>query len=104
MRIVFCTASSVEEAERIANRLVEGKLAACCNIVPNLKSIYSWEGKICRDNEVLIIIKTSDYGVDRITSAINEMHSYQLPEIVAVPVVGGSETFMEWVDANSSER
>ena len=95
--MILCTASGVEEAENISRKLVDSGAAACCNIIPSISSIYIWEGKINRENEVLLIIKTSADSVDEVTQQIKEIHSYELPEIISIPVTGGSDDYIKWV-------
>jgi periplasmic divalent cation tolerance protein len=94
--VLFCT-TSVEESEEIARILVEERLAACVNIT-EVNSYYRWEGKFCEDKEALLIIKTEKSRVDRIIERIKEIHSYELPEIIALPIVAGYDKYLEWVD------
>jgi periplasmic divalent cation tolerance protein len=96
-RIVFTTAASKEEARKIANSLVERKLAACVNLVPNVESIYRWQGKIENAAEWLLIIKTNSNAFARVRDAINELHSYDLPECISVSVEDGSEEYLQWI-------
>jgi periplasmic divalent cation tolerance protein len=94
--VLFCT-TSVEESEEIARILVEERLAACVNIT-EVNSYYRWEGKFCEDKEALLIIKTEKSRVDRIIERIKEIHSYELPEIIALPIFAGYDKYLEWVD------
>jgi periplasmic divalent cation tolerance protein len=77
--------------------LVRRKLAACCNIIPGLTSIYEWEGKICNDSELLLMIKSTRQALPALTAAVQTEHSYSECEVIAVPVVGGSQSYMDWV-------
>jgi periplasmic divalent cation tolerance protein len=95
--IVLTTAGSKEEARKIANALVERKLAACVNIVPNIESIYRWEGKVERAEEWLLIIKTDANAFARVRDAIKELHSYDLPECVSISVDAGSANYLQWI-------
>jgi periplasmic divalent cation tolerance protein len=95
--IVLSTASSSEEARKIANALVERKHAACVNIVPGLESIYWWEGKVDKAQELLLIIKTTAGAFDRVQATIKELHSYEVPECVAVEIKQGSESYLSWI-------
>lgn len=95
--VVFCTASSRDEAETIARAMVEERLAACANIVPSVTSIFRWEGRIEMEAEVLIIMKTRRRQLDRLVERVKDLHSYEVPEIIALPVVGGSDAYLEWV-------
>ncbi|HUV79264.1 MAG TPA: divalent-cation tolerance protein CutA [Candidatus Bathyarchaeia archaeon] len=94
--VLFCT-TSVDESDRIARVLIEEKLAACVNIT-EVNSYYRWEGEFCEDKEALLIIKTEKSRVDEIIERIKELHSYELPEIIALPIVAGYDKYLEWVD------
>lgn len=96
-RIVFTTASSEEEARKIARHLVEHKLAACVNILPQVESIYRWQDKVESSREWLLLIKTTAEGFVAVRDAILESHSYELPECVAIAVDDGSLRYLEWV-------
>lgn len=95
--IVFMTAASRDEARMIARALVEEGLAACCNLVGDVESIYRWEGAVETARETLAIIKTTGERFDAVKRRIEELHSYDLPEIIAMPVVAGSEKYLAWV-------
>jgi periplasmic divalent cation tolerance protein len=95
--IVFCTCGSAEEAEKIARGLVEARAAACVNIVPGLRSIYRWKGAVEDAQEWLLVIKTTRELFDRLRGEIRTLHSYEVPEIVAVPVVDGLEAYLNWI-------
>jgi periplasmic divalent cation tolerance protein len=97
-RVVLTTASSQDEARRIANALVERRLAACVNIVSKVDSIYRWNDKIEESQEFLLLIKTSQKEFSSLRDAIKELHSYELPECVALLVDDGSEEYLKWVD------
>lgn len=96
--VLFCT-TSVEESERIARILIEEKQAACVNIT-EVNSYYRWKGEFCEDKEALLIIKTEKSKVDRIIERIKEVHSYELPEIIALPIVAGYDKYLEWVEGS----
>lgn len=103
-RVVLTTAGNREEAEKIANALVENELAACVNIVGPMTSVYRWEGKLERAKEFLLIVKTWEDGYERVEEAIRELHSYECPECIALRVEKGSEQYLEWIeDAVRSE-
>ena len=95
--VVFITVSNENEAANIARALVEGKLAACVNIVRNLRSIYRWQGKIEDEPEVLMIVKTQKKLFNRLSRKVRELHSYTVPEIIALPIVDGSEDYLKWL-------
>jgi len=98
VRVVLTTASSTEEARRIANELVEKRLAACVNIVTKLDSIYLWKGKVQEAEEYLVVIKTTKDAFPRVRDAIKEMHSYELPECISLAVDDGDEDYFRWID------
>jgi len=95
--LILSTVSSREEGEKIATALVERREAACVNLVPGLTSIYVWEGKLCRGEESLLLVKTLRRSIPHVTRTIRELHSYQVPEIVSVPVTDGLAEYLRWV-------
>jgi len=95
--VVFITASSEEEAAKIARALVEGRLAGCVNIVKGIRSIYSWQGKIEDESEVLMIAKTRRELFKALLAKVKELHSYSVPEIIAFPIVEGSGDYLNWL-------
>jgi len=96
-RIVFTTAGSEEEARKIARALVERRLAACVTLVPNVASVYHWKGRIEEAREWMLIIKTTAAVFEHLREAIAELHSYELPECVCLPVEDGSTPYLEWI-------
>ncbi|HEU5414278.1 MAG TPA: divalent-cation tolerance protein CutA [Candidatus Angelobacter sp.] len=100
-RIVLTTAGSPQEAEKIARTLVERRLAACVNIIPQIQSVYRWKEKIEQETEWLLIIKTRLNIFDSVRDAIKELHSYDLPECVMLDVSDGSEAYLNWVSENT---
>lgn len=96
--VVFSTCDSEEQAGRIARELVEQKLAACVNIVPGARSVYRWKGQMEDSAEWLLIIKSRRDLMDKLRSAISKIHTYEVPELLAVPVVDGSESYLAWLD------
>ena len=95
--IVFCTCGNEEEALRLANALVERRLAACVNVLPHIQSIYRWEGKVSKAEEILLLIKTTEERFPAVRDVITELHSYGTPEIVAVPITAGAEPYLAWI-------
>jgi len=100
--IILITAGSVEEGERIAGSLVDNHLAACVNVVPSIKSFFFWEGKSDRQSEVLLIAKSRKSLLNQIINHVKKIHSYSVPEIIAIPVIGGSEDYLKWVEETTS--
>jgi periplasmic divalent cation tolerance protein len=96
-KIVLTTVGSEEEAQTIARTLVERQLAACVNILPRLRSIYRWQGKVETAEEWLLLIKTTSAAFDRVRSAIGELHSYDLPECVCLSIEDGSKDYLDWI-------
>jgi periplasmic divalent cation tolerance protein len=96
-RIVLSTAGSREEAHKIARYLVENRLAACVNIVPEIESIYRWQGKVDSSREWLLLIKTTSGNVPAVEAAIRELHSYDLPECIAIAIESGSSGYLDWI-------
>ena len=97
-RIVLSTAGSEEEARKIAHHLVEQQLAACVNIVPRIESVYRWQGKVESNREYWLLIKTSSKKFPQVRDAIRELHSYELPECIALAVEDGSSEYLQWVE------
>jgi periplasmic divalent cation tolerance protein len=95
--LVLSTASSKAEAERIATGLVEGQLAACVNILPGLTSVYRWKETIENADEVLLLIKSSKRVFPELEQAIREAHSYDVPEVLAIPIEAGSDSYLSWL-------
>jgi periplasmic divalent cation tolerance protein len=96
-RLVLTTCSSLEEARQIAQALVERRLAACVNIVPQVESIYRWKGEVETSNEWLLLIKTAEGTFDRLRSALSELHSYEVPECIALAITDGSTSYLNWI-------
>ncbi|MEB2837100.1 MAG: divalent-cation tolerance protein CutA [Desulfurococcales archaeon] len=94
--VVLVTAPP-SEAERLARALVERRLAACVNVVPGLRSVYWWEGRVEEAEESLLIIKTSGSALDSLLEAVKELHPYEVPEAIALPVEAGLGDYLEWV-------
>ncbi|MCL4456575.1 MAG: divalent-cation tolerance protein CutA [Nitrospirae bacterium] len=95
--VVYITAPNEDEAAKIAKTLVEQRLAACVNIVRGIRSIYTWQGKIEDDAEVLMIAKTQLHLFESLKNRVKELHSYTVPEIIASPIIDGSEDYLNWL-------
>lgn len=95
--VVMTSVGTEQQAVEISEELIASRLATCVNIVPCLRSIYRWKGKICEDTEYLLLVKTPQRLFERVSSAIREFHSYELPEILAMPVAAAEENFHQWI-------
>jgi periplasmic divalent cation tolerance protein len=102
-RIVLSTAGSEDEARKIAHHLVEQKLAACVNIIPRIESLYRWQGKVESSREWLLLIKTTAQQFPSVREAIAELHSYKVPECIAITIEDGSPNYLAWL-AESMEQ
>jgi periplasmic divalent cation tolerance protein len=96
--VVFLTAPSGEEATRLADLLIGAHLAACVQILPEMESVYRWQGKIERQSEILLIAKTTRGKFADLEREVRALHSYETPEIVAVPIVTGSQPYLDWLN------
>ena len=97
--IAFTTCSDKTEAEKLARHLIEVRLAACVNVLSGARSFYRWQGTIEADDEILLIIKTSRELVDRVRQALEQLHGYDLPELIVTPVVDGSPHYLAWLES-----
>jgi periplasmic divalent cation tolerance protein len=95
--LVVSTADTLELAQKIAWALVENHEAACVNIVPKIRSVYRWEGKIAEDEEFLLLIKSAEEEFEAVRSRIRSIHSYQIPEIIALPITAGDANYLAWL-------
>lgn len=100
--VVYVTCPDAKSAEKIAAALVAEKLAACANIVPDIRSVYEWHGSIENDAEHLLIIKTRLARMDQLTNRVRELHDYDVPEVIAMPIISGSSDYLDWVDQVTS--
>lgn len=98
--VVFITAVNKDEATRLAEMLVEKRLAGCVQILPGVESVYRWQGRIERQEEVLLIAKTVSAKFDELSNEVTAVHSYETPEVVAVPIARGSGPYLEWLRAS----
>jgi periplasmic divalent cation tolerance protein len=99
--VVLITTGSEEEAQKIAELLVKEKKAACVSIVPRVDSLFRWKGKIDSAHESLLLVKTSASLLSEVISSVKQAHSYDVPEIIALPIIAGSEEYLEWLDSAS---
>lgn len=99
--IINCTTPDFETAASIAEKLINKKLAACCNILKNVQSIYVWQDKICRDEECLMVIKSIASKYDSIEKEILMNHPYDFPEVISMNIDNGSESYIKWISENT---
>ncbi len=92
------TVSSEDEAKSIGQSLIEKKLAACVNIIPGIRSLFVWQKKMCNEKETLLLIKSHRDLLHKIITLVKELHSYDVPEVIALPIVGGSEDYFKWME------
>ena len=95
--VILVTTSSIREARSIGGRLVDENLVACANILPRIESIFSWQGKICREGESLMVLKTQAKHFKNIVKRVKSLHSYSVPEIIALPIIRGSKDYLDWI-------
>jgi len=100
--VIFITTANAEEAEQISGMLVEKRKAACVNIIPEIKSHFRWEGKLEAEEEALLIVKTRASLLPEIINLVKQAHSYSVPEIIALPIVGGNQDYLDWIDESLS--
>ena len=96
--LVFITASSEKEGEKIANALVKERLAACVNLIGGMKSTFRWKGQISSEQEVLLIAKTKDKLFEKLKRRVIDLHSYEVPEVIALPILAGFEKYLNWIE------
>lgn len=100
--VIYSTIDDIKKARKIANTLVEEKLVACVNIIPKIESIYRWKGKIESSNECVIIAKTVDKNVKKVITKIKDMHPYELPDIIILPIIGGLKEYLKYIADETS--
>ena len=97
--VVFITVKDNEEAQKIANSLLKRRQAACVNIVPEVNSHFWWKDKLDSTRESLLIVKTKESLLPELMKSVKKIHSYSIPEIIALPIVGGSQDYLDWIDS-----
>jgi periplasmic divalent cation tolerance protein len=98
LRLVYVTAPSREEAERLGLLAVELRLAACANIIPGVRSVYWWQGKLERAEEAVLLLKTTEALVAELTQTLTDAHSYETPCVVSLPIDSGNPAFLQWIE------
>ena len=102
--VVVTTVGTEEQAYQIARELVTRRQAACVNVMPGVRSVYRWKGKICKDGELLLVIKTLEEEFEGVSATIRELHSYDLPEILSFNVTHGEANFLEWIRSSVDKQ
>ena len=100
--VTLTTVATAEDAERIARSLVERRLAACVNVVPGVVSVYRWKGEVCREGEVMLLIKTRAERLPALREALLALHPYELPELLALAIESGHPPYLDWMDESVS--
>jgi periplasmic divalent cation tolerance protein len=96
--VIFIAVPNKKEADKIARQLIENRLAACVNIIDKIESVFRWEGRVDRAKEVLLVIKSKKSKLTNIIKLVKSMHSYEVPEIIALPLIGGYKPYLNWLD------
>jgi len=96
--VVFITIDSQENAQKIASKLLSERKAACVNIIPAVESQYWWQGKIENADELMLVIKTRASLMDELVALVKSIHPYSIPEIIALPIIGGNEDYLQWIE------
>ncbi|MGB0992469.1 MAG: divalent-cation tolerance protein CutA [Akkermansiaceae bacterium] len=99
--VILCTFPNREEARQIGTQLVERQHAACVTLLPAVESIYRWKGKLCQESEVLVLMKTTRAAFPRLQRDLAVLHSYETPEIIALPVEAGTEPYLAWLESHT---
>jgi periplasmic divalent cation tolerance protein len=101
--VVFSACGSAEEAQKLARHLVETRVAACVNVIPGVYSVFHWEGKVDEASEWMLVIKSTRARLDQLKLELRTVHSYSVPEVVAVPIVDGLADYLDWMDREVGE-
>ena len=102
--VIYITCPSYEEAESLSRKILEEKLAACCNIINGVQSFFWWEGEIDQAEEALMIVKSQKSRLKELVEFVQMYHPYDVPEIIALPIVGGSQDYLKWVKEESTDE
>ena len=98
--VIFVTTKDVKQAQKIADGLLKEKLIACANIIDGVKSLFRWEGRVDSAKEALLVLKTKKTLSNKVAAKVKLLHSYQTPEIIALPIAAGSRDYLKWIDAS----
>jgi len=99
--VIFVTTANKKEAEKIASRLVKEKLAACVNIIENVHSLFWWQGRVDEAGEALLIVKTRKALLPKLIKRVKSLHSYEVPEIIALPIIAGNKKYLRWINEST---
>ena len=102
VKLIYVTAPSREEAEKIAETVVTERLAACANILDGVLSVFHWKGQLCREHEAVLILKTVDARTEELVARIKQLHSYECPCITVLPIENGNTAFLQWIKEETS--
>jgi periplasmic divalent cation tolerance protein len=102
--IIFITAGNKTEANQIAKVLIQEKLAACVNMIDPVESVFKWQNKMSQEKEILMMVKSINRNMDKIITMVKQNHSYDVPEIIAMPIISGSKEYLSWLREESSGR
>jgi len=102
--VLYVTASDEDEASRIGRALVDERLCACANVIPGMRAIYRWQGAVCDEAEAVLILKTRDTLAAAATARIKVLHSDEVPCVVVLPISGGNEAFLQWIEAETDKE
>lgn len=100
--VVYTTIDNIQDARKIAHTLVEEQLVACVNIIPEIESVYSWQGKIEEETEIILIAKTTDENVKKTIQRIKTLHSYEIPDIIVIPIIGGLQDYLDYITSQTT--
>ena len=100
--IIYTTIEDIKDARKIAKTLTQEQLVACVNIIPNIESVYRWKGKIEYSNEIVLIAKTVDQNVKKAIQRIRQLHKYEIPDIIVLPIIGGFKDYLDYISIETS--
>ena len=100
--VVYSTINNIQDARKIAHTLIDEQLVTCVNIIPDIESVYRYKGKIEEENEVIMVAKTSDEKIEKTIQRIEQMHSYELPDIIVLPITGGLNDYLDYLNKEIS--
>ena len=100
--VVYTTVDNIQDARKIAHTLVDEQLVACVNIIPNVESVYRWKGKTEEENEIVLFAKTTDSNVKKTIKRIKSLHTYELPDIIVLPIIGGLKDYLDYINDQTS--